>query len=218
MAGLSTADLPAFAHYKAHKINKQRKEMAKQKQKQHSDKFGEAGGIFSSFFSRPPDRSEGVPDISTEEVEMTEGGFSQTNPLASDSKLRASETSSVGKKKKKEKVDDSSDWVVSTDPASGKAYKYNSKTGETKWIDDELEEAKLGKANDLEDSVVVEMLKKSPKDVPEMHSKEAFRKFFRNISKERVERLLMEANKDKAEDERDAKVAKRLKLLDGILV
>jgi len=215
MAGLSTADLPEFAHYRAHKINKAKKEAAKIKRKEASERNLMGGGeekkrgffhMNTAFFSRPPDRSEGVPEIEPE-VEMS--NFTHVNPLASGDKVRKSEAQ-VGALAKPT----NEDWVVSTDPASGKAYKYNSKTGETEWIEEQEEN---GEANGLEDDVIIAMLKKSPKEVAQMHSRDAFRKFFRGMQADRVDRLLREANKDKSSDEIEVKVKKRMKLLDGVL-
>ncbi|GMH67014.1 hypothetical protein TrST_g514 [Triparma strigata] len=239
MAGLSTADLPAFAHYRAHKIRKKKREKARALKKEKSARLGKSkktglGKLFSDVFSRPPDRSEGVPDLETDihtivedeedsdenGVEMKETSrkgseFVGVNPLATDKAKK--EKKEKKEKKKKKKKEDETEWQYATDPQSGKKYKYNSVTGETKWIDEGEAASNIGKANSMSDDELLEMLRKSPKEVVELHSRDAFRKFFNRFPKERIEGLLREANAGKEEEEIEKKVAKRMKLLDGVL-
>ncbi|GMH68808.1 hypothetical protein TL16_g05011 [Triparma laevis f. inornata] len=243
MAGLSTADLPAFAHYRAHKIRKKKREKARAMKKEKSLRMGKSkkstglAGLFGEIFSRPPDRSEGVPDIQTdihtivEDEEDNEGGvemgetrngrgaseFAGVNPMAVEMAKQEKKEEKEKKKKKKKKEEDASEWQYATDPQSGKKYKYNSRTGETQWIDEGEDEANIGKANGMSDDELLEMLRKSPKEVTELHSRDAFRKFFNGFPKERIEGLLREANAGKEEADIKKKVGKRMKLLDGVL-
>jgi len=249
MAGLSTADLPAFANYRLHKLNKKRREEKKQKEEQQKaanktktkrQKRAEKKTFLQQVFSRPPDRSVGVPDV---EQELIDVGFTgdvtrdnrglsimemSENPLAdkrrkkrkskkNDEESGGVEMKDYRKQANEEDEDDSEDerdtpqgsWVICTDPQSGKKYRYNGTTGITEW----LEDITYGRACAMEDDELTAMLAKPPKEVPEMHSREAFKKFFRGIAKKRMQSLLEKCyeGKDRVED----RIKKRMKLLEG---
>jgi len=252
MAGLSTADLPAFSHYRAHKLRKKRKEKARKIRKEASKKGKKSKlGFWGQVFSRPPDRTEGVPDfddrtmnpIAEEDddeeqengVELrpvrSHSGFEQENPM---SKAKAKGMAKVEREKQKKKeeleqavADRGEDWQLATDPQTGKQYMYNTITGESEWLpkagDAKKKKVKkaggeVGKAVAMDDAALLDMLKKPPKDVPEIHSKDAFRKFFNGFPRDRIESLLTQANAGKSEEEIAKKVGKRMKVLDGVLV
>jgi len=242
MAGLSTADLPAFANYKAHKLKKKRREKLKAQRRLKKGKTG----FFSMLFSRPPDRSEGVPQISMEMTSVAEddprdgshdsrglrsaSAFEQENPLSRNKKKK-------GDKKKKKKEDEKEEetteeskgdpeentngggggWQEAVDPESGKRYRYNANTGVTEWIDEGESESNIGAALKKSDDELIAMLRKPPKEVEQLHSRDAFRKFFNGFPAGRIEGLLREANAGKSEEEIEKKVQKRMKLLDGVL-
>ena len=69
----------------------------------------------------------------------------------------------------------------------------------------------------MSDDTLIDMLRKPPKEVEQLHSRDAFRKFFNGFPQDRIEGLLREANAGKSEEEIEKKVAKRMKLLDGVL-
>ena len=306
MAGLSTADLPAFSHYRAHKLRKKKRQKARQLRKEANRKgkhvkmgfweqvrlereaVNEAvvvvslsvnlrsnNSLFlissiphlpclfrsSQIFSRPPDRTEGVPDMDRDMTTIAEGdsdnddgetgvemqatngksngqldrdnsAFEQSNPMASKAAKAKSKSDKMKKKEELEKAVASrgEDWQLATDPQTGKEYMYNTKTGEAEWLPkdgkvkatsggkdkgDKLSE--VGKAVGMDNATLLEMLKKPPKDVPEIHSKDAFRKFFKDFPKDRVEKLLIEANSGKSKEDIAKKVKKRMKLLEGVL-
>jgi hypothetical protein len=75
-----------------------------------------------------------------------------------------------------------------------------------------------GPANAMTDKEIVALLKQQPKDVPEMRTRESFRRFFARMKKDRFEFLLRAANKDKESKDADKKVAKRLSLVSDVLV
>ena len=85
-------------------------------------------------------------------------------------------------------------------------------------IEQDEQEATSQTAVMMEDGAIISMLKKSPKDVPEMHSREAFRTFFTGMRVEKVDFLLRQANAGKEESEVEAKVLKRMNLLAGVLI
>lgn len=62
---------------------------------------------------------------------------------------------------------------------------------------------------------LVAMLRERPKNVPELHSREAFRRFFAGFPRPRMQRLLAEAYA--GVDEAGEKVTKRLALVDDLL-
>ena len=136
------------------------------------------------------------------------------------------------KQKKKEELEQAvaergEDWQLATDPQTGKQYMYNTITGEAEWLpkagDAKKKKVKkaggeVGKAVAMDDAALLDMLKKPPKDVPEIYSKDAFRKFFNGFPRDRIESLLTQANAGKSEEEIAKKVGKRMKVLDGVLV
>ncbi|CAN0467478.1 unnamed protein product [Ectocarpus sp. 8 AP-2014] len=63
------------------------------------------------------------------------------------------------------------------------------------------------------DEDLKEMLKKQPRMVPELRTKEHFREFFQGMGAERMERLLRGAYEDLPPDQIDKKVKKRLGLV-----
>lgn len=105
-------------------------------------------------------------------------------------------------------------WQDCVDPASGKKYRYNESTGVTEWAEDLVRGAGVA----LSDEELIKLLKKPPRDVPEMHSREAFKVFLRGITKKRLKHVLgivYEGQEGLSEEEKAFKVKKRLKLLDG---
>ncbi len=67
----------------------------------------------------------------------------------------------------------------------------------------------------MSDAELVALLRKRPKETPQMRTQKAFQRFFRGVPRQRVEALLLEAFQELPPDERDAKVQKRLQLLGG---
>jgi len=227
MAGLSTADLPEFANYRAHKLKKKRKEREKSERKLRGVERGEIT-FFGKLFSRPPDRSEGVPEINMEMTSIaeeddgnrsqrSESNFSQSNPLGDRSEKRKKKKKKEGGGGSEEKKDRDGDWQEAIDPESGKKYRYNATTRVTEWVDEGESESNIGAALNMSDDELIVMLKKSPKEVKQLHSRDAFRKFFQGFPSGRIEGLLREANAGKEPEEIEKKIAKRLKLLDGVL-
>ena len=86
------------------------------------------------------------------------------------------------------------------------------------WIEDGDSGVTQGDACSLSDDVLIGMLRQPPKEVPEMHSRDAFRNFFEGMDKKKMETLLRTSNAGKTPEEIEAKVAKRMKLLAGCLV
>ena len=74
-----------------------------------------------------------------------------------------------------------------------------------------------GHANSMSDKELIALLKQQPKDVPEMRTRESFRRFFARMKKDRFEYLLRAANADKSTKDGDKKVAKRMALTADIL-
>ncbi|GMH57308.1 hypothetical protein TrST_g8286 [Triparma strigata] len=75
-----------------------------------------------------------------------------------------------------------------------------------------------GPSNGMTDRDLIALLRQQPKDVPEMKTRESFRRFFARMKKDRFEYLLRAANKDKATKDGDKKVAKRMALVADVLV
>ena len=71
----------------------------------------------------------------------------------------------------------------------------------------------FGPAHNMADDKLVAMLAKPPREVKELQSKSAFKRFFRGIEKDRMERLLMKCYE--GNDARKEKTKKRMKLLEG---
>ena len=61
------------------------------------------------------------------------------------------------------------------------------------------------------------MLRQKPKNVPQLHSRDAFRRFFGGMPSDRMRRLLRQAYSELPQEEREEKVDKRLELLQGVL-
>lgn len=70
---------------------------------------------------------------------------------------------------------------------------------------------------EVDDRSLVEMLRRPPKHVPQLRTREAFRDFFRGMPTRRMQALLMQAYTDKAPEEAGEKVAKRMDLLRDVL-
>jgi len=62
------------------------------------------------------------------------------------------------------------------------------------------------------------MLKLKPKRVPELRTEEGFQTFFQGINEKRMRRLLETAYEHLKDREREKKVQRRLKLLNGHMV
>lgn len=75
----------------------------------------------------------------------------------------------------------------------------------------------LGEAYFQPDDELVHMLQQRPKHVPAIRTREGFRRYFRGLPRARVLRLLHRAYASLPDGDRDAKVAKRIGLLDGLL-
>mmetsp|Transcript_21784 Transcript_21784/g.40987 ORF Transcript_21784/g.40987 Transcript_21784/m.40987 type:complete len:646 (+) Transcript_21784:1-1938(+) len=74
----------------------------------------------------------------------------------------------------------------------------------------------VGEANKMDNLVLIEMLKKKPKDVEQMKTRNSFRKFFRGMSQSRLQGLLRAAYQDTMDEEQcEAKVKKRVSLMEG---
>jgi len=72
---------------------------------------------------------------------------------------------------------------------------------------------KLGPANGMSNKDLIRKLRCKPKDVPEMKTKESFRRFFAGIRQDRMEYLLRAANSGGEDCLIEMKVAKRLALI-----
>ena len=75
-----------------------------------------------------------------------------------------------------------------------------------------------GPANAMSDKELIGLLKQQPKDVPQMRTRESFRRFFARMKKDRMEFLLRAANVHKETKDADKKVAKRLSLVSDVLL
>ena len=75
-----------------------------------------------------------------------------------------------------------------------------------------------GAANTMTDKELISMLKMQPKDVPEMKTRDSFRRFFARMKKDRFEYLLRAANSTRSIKESDKKVQKRLHLMKDVLL
>ena len=65
----------------------------------------------------------------------------------------------------------------------------------------------------MDNDTLVRMLKRKPKEVEQMRTRNAFRKFFNGMPRERVEMLLRRAYGDLGEEQCEVKVKKRIGLL-----
>ena len=79
-------------------------------------------------------------------------------------------------------------------------------------------ELEKGPANMMTDKELIGLLKQQPKDVPEMKTRESFRRFFARMKKDRMEFLLRAANIERSTKEGEKKVNKRLALVKDILL
>jgi len=68
------------------------------------------------------------------------------------------------------------------------------------------------------DSDLIDMLKKPPKTIPEMRTKDRFRSFFTGFPASRLQSLLMSAFDDLDADQQQKKVSKRIKMVEDVLV
>jgi hypothetical protein len=75
-----------------------------------------------------------------------------------------------------------------------------------------------GEALGRSDEQLVTMLKLKPKRVPELRTEEGFQTFFQGINEKRMRRLLETAYEHLKDREREKKVQRRLKLLNGHMV
>jgi hypothetical protein len=73
----------------------------------------------------------------------------------------------------------------------------------------------MGEANFQTDEELIELLRKKPKHVPEMKTKDSFRRFFSQMTKERLQRLLETAYDNLDPAEQSKKVKKRMALVEG---
>ncbi len=69
----------------------------------------------------------------------------------------------------------------------------------------------------MSDAELLHMLRQNPKNVPQLHSRDSFRKFFAGIALKRMAGLLEQAYADLPKEEREEKVQKRLELMSGLL-
>jgi hypothetical protein len=72
-----------------------------------------------------------------------------------------------------------------------------------------------GEANLRTDEELIELLRKKPKHVPEMKTKDSFRQFFSCMKRERLQHLLATAYNDLELAEQNKKVKKRMELMEG---
>jgi len=70
----------------------------------------------------------------------------------------------------------------------------------------------------LEDAALIDMLRKPPKHVSQLRTREGFRQYFSGLSRDRMESLLYRAYADKEPEEREKKLRKRLGLVEDLLV
>ena len=75
----------------------------------------------------------------------------------------------------------------------------------------------LGEAVFAADEDLVGMLRRRPKDVPQLRNRTNFRNYFRGVPEARMRRLLLAAYAALEPVAREAKVAKRMMLLKGVL-
>ena len=80
--------------------------------------------------------------------------------------------------------------------------------------EDEDEDEPQG-ALSMSDAELVGLLKRRPKEVPQLRTKADFLRFFRGVPRRRIQMLLNDAFADLDPDQRAAKVQKRLALLFG---
>jgi hypothetical protein len=74
-----------------------------------------------------------------------------------------------------------------------------------------------GEAVFIDDDEVVSLLQRKPKEVPQLRSRGSFRRFFTAVPRKRMRRLLVRAFAALGPAECDAKVAKRMGLLEDVL-
>ena len=67
----------------------------------------------------------------------------------------------------------------------------------------------------MEDAALVALLRRRPKEVPQLRTRAEFQRFFRGVPRRRLAALLFEAFQELPPEERDAKVQKRLQLFGG---
>ena len=70
----------------------------------------------------------------------------------------------------------------------------------------------------MTDAELISMLKLKPKRVPQLRTEEGFQQFFNGIEMSRMRKLLEIAYEHLKEREREKKVQRRLRLLDGHMV
>ena len=75
-----------------------------------------------------------------------------------------------------------------------------------------------GAANGITDDYLVTMLREKPKHVKVLQTKDAFQRFFSGISRRRMELLLREAYAENYSSDVEAKVAKRMALMEGWMI
>jgi hypothetical protein len=68
----------------------------------------------------------------------------------------------------------------------------------------------------LADGELIALLRQKPKNVPQLHSRDSFRRFLRGIPRSRLAALLRAAYADLPRGEAEDKVAKRCDLLEGL--
>jgi len=77
---------------------------------------------------------------------------------------------------------------------------------------------KGGEALLLDDTFLVDMLRKPPKHVPQLRTRDGFRQFFAGMSVARMEFLLCQAYADREPEEAEKRVKKRMALVLDVLV
>merc|ERR1711865_59275 len=75
----------------------------------------------------------------------------------------------------------------------------------------------LGASNFQTDEELVHLLRQKPKNVPELRTRESFRRFFAGMERSRLQNLLETSYDKLAPEDRTKKVLKRLKLVEDIL-
>ena len=159
MTGLSTADIPEFANYRARKLKMTKRGVPakRRKKKNRSARRGKRGGDKSE--------SDGAKSLKRQLEEEEEGGEDQygktrQHELDNDggiemtAKFRQEDYYSEGSSEEASEEDDedmqihsnplrsnqTSDWEVALDSKSGNYYKYNTATAEVLWVSDEENE------------------------------------------------------------------------------
>ena len=92
---------------------------------------------------------------------------------------------------------------------------YQQQIDDDKGKDKDEDEDEPQGALSMSDAELVGLLKRRPKEVPQLRTKADFLRFFRGVPRRRIQMLLNDAFADLDPDQRAAKVQKRLALLFG---